>query len=319
MIWANLLHLSYNMWCDRKVARRPEIDARPEMRYDVELGRNLFRRMAEAGMNMVVLDIGDAIQFQSHPEISVPGAWTHEQLRAELATMRGLGLEPIPKLNFSASHDTWMGEYARMVSTAKYYEVCRHLIEEVTALFDTPRFFHIGMDEEDAAHQKEYEYVVIRQHDLWWRDLQFYVSEVERHGVRAWMWADYVWNHEEAFFKRMPKTVVQSNWYYGEQFCWDSPEWDDELDPEGRRHVQAYLKLAEHGYDQIPTCSNWTVPPENSHAAKNTERTVEFCRQHIAPQNLLGFMTAPWHPTLEAYRGPHEWAVDQVAAAKRGL
>lgn len=141
--------------------------------------------MQARGVNMVVLDLGDAVRYDSHPEIAVDNAWSPEKLRAELKKMRALGIEPIPKLNFSTAHDFWMGEYARMVSTSKYYEVCRDLIREVSALFDTPRFFHIGMDEETCAHQGHYEYTSVRNGDLWWRDLFFYIDEVEKSGSRS--------------------------------------------------------------------------------------------------------------------------------------
>lgn len=84
-----------------------------------------------------------------------------------------MGLEPVPKLNFAAGHDIWLGEYSRMVTTKKYYEVCGHLIEEVAHIFDKPRFFHLGMDEENAEDQRYLDLVVIRQNDLWWHDFNF--------------------------------------------------------------------------------------------------------------------------------------------------
>ena len=66
--------------------------------------------------------------------------------------LRALGIEPLPKLNFSTCHDAWLGPYSRMVSTPAYYDVCRDLIDEVAELFGGPRFFHLGMDEETAQH-----------------------------------------------------------------------------------------------------------------------------------------------------------------------
>ena len=94
----------------------------------------------------------------------------------------------------------------------------------------------------------------------------------------------------------MPKSVLQSNWYYGTKFTRDIPA------------VKAYHDLEEHGYDQIPTGSNWS----NS---KNFGLTVDYCRRPIDPVRLLGFMQAPWRPTLEVYRQHHTEALDQVAQA----
>ena len=74
LIWGNLLHLSYNMWSDRSV---PELERKftcykPFLRFDDRLWRDLLRRMAAAGMNMVVIDLGDGVRYESHPEIAVP-------------------------------------------------------------------------------------------------------------------------------------------------------------------------------------------------------------------------------------------------------
>ena len=69
LIWANLLHLSYNMWCDRPL--QPQGTARkedapintyqPYLRCDDKLWEELTTRMAEVGMNMVVIDLGDGV------------------------------------------------------------------------------------------------------------------------------------------------------------------------------------------------------------------------------------------------------------------
>ena len=41
-------------------------------------------------------------------------------MRKELDRMRALGLEPLPKLNFSTCHDAWLKDYHRMISTPQY-------------------------------------------------------------------------------------------------------------------------------------------------------------------------------------------------------
>ena len=300
MIWANLLHLGYNMWGDREPAegesRSPYWPYKPYLRFDDTLWNDLLKKMAEAGMNMVVIDLGEGVQYESHPELAVKGSWSRDRLEEELAKARELGLEPIPKLNFSACHDQWLGPYARCLSTETYYAVCRDVIAEVIELFDTPRFFHLGMDEETAQHQRFFAYAVIRQYDLWWHDFSLLVEAVEKGGSRAWIWSDYVWHHPEAFFEKMPKSVLQSNWYYGEKFGEDV------------NYVKAYHDLEEHGYDQIPTGSNWSNNV-------NFEKTVAYCADVIKPPRLLGFLTAPWKPTLEECRDHHLRAVEQVGRA----
>ena len=294
-IKAVLLHLGYNMWSDRENRDHPSAYtvARPHMRFDKPLWTDLTKRMAEVGLNMVVIDLGEGVRYQTHPELAVKGSWTTKRLERELAKLRSLGLEPIPKLNFSTCHDAWLGPYARMVSTDVYYKVCRDLIREVLDLFGRPRLFHLGMDEETAGHQRRFAYAVMRQHELWWHDLMFLVDHVERGGARAWVWSDYVWHHPEEFFKNMPKRVLQSNWYYGASFS-------KKLD-----YVKAYVDLEKHGYDQVPTGSNWSNDV-------NFQRTVSFSKRNIAAKRLKGFLHAPWHPTLEAKRQHHLDAVEEA-------
>lgn len=318
-IWANLLHLSYNMWEDNvplkyrdenyvcstcQEAREWAHPYRSFLTFDEATWNTLLQEMANVGMNMVVLDLGDGVQYESHPEIAVKNAWTKEKLSSELAKMRKLGLEPIPKLNFATTHDVWMGEYSRMVSTSTYYNVCRNLISEVIELFDTPRFFHLGMDEETAGHQARFDYTVIRQNDLWWGDLYFYIGEVEKKGVRPWVWSDYAWHKPEVFFRKMPKSVLQSNWYYGSVFD------VERLTEPNKTYVTLYDALEEHGFDQIPTGSNHSN-------ATNMEDTVKYGKRVIDPSRLFGFMTAPWRPTLAPCLDRHKEAITQIGRAMK--
>ncbi len=297
MIWANLLHLSFNMWEDWPAPGKEMRYFRPYLRFDEKLWDDLLEKMAAAKMNMVVIDLGDGVRYDSHPEIAVKNAWNVEKLRSELRKMRDMGLEPIPKLNFASSHDAWLGEYSRRLSTDKYYEVCADLIAEVTEIFDKPRFFHLGMDEETAGHQKYYQYVVVRQYDLWWKDFLFLQDEVKKAGSRPWIWSDYLWRHPEDFFEKMPKDVLQSNWYYGTKFG------DDKM-------VKAYDRLEEHGFDQIPTASNHSHP-------ENFRLTMRYCTNHISQKHLKGFLQTPWRPTIAEYRDHHLEAIEVVGTAIR--
>lgn len=302
MIWANLLHLSVNMWCDRECDDWGTSNAigRPYMRFEKDLWEELKGRMRDAGMNMVVIDLGDAVKYKSHPEIALSDAWEVDYLKEELASLREMGLEPIPKLNFSSAHDLWLGPYSRCLSTPAYYQVCSDLITEVCDIFDKPRFFHLGMDEETYGHQQAYEYVVVRQYDLWWHDFLKLVESVEASGSRAWIWSDYIWHHPELFAERMPKSVLQSNWYYSEEFSEDVS------------YVKAYHDLNTQGFDQVPTGSNWSTPI-------NFERTVEYCSKIIAPDKLKGFLQTPWRGTLAEYRDLHIAAIEQVERARKTL
>jgi hypothetical protein len=308
LIWAYLVHLGFNFWWDndynseeekkKRGYKIPDPIYQPYLRFDTNLWKEMLPKMVNAGVNMVIIDIGDGIKWESHPEIGVRRAWSTDRLRREVAKLKKMGLEPIPKLNFSACHDLWMGEYSRMLSTKIYYEVCRDLIREAIDIFDKPRLFHLGMDEENWSNQRYMLYTVIRQKELWWHDLYFYVNEVEKGGARGWVWSDYMWQSPEDFFKHMPKSILQSNWYYYNVFT--------------RRNYYAknYCLLEEHGYDQVPTGSIYSYPD-------NMERTVPFCEKVISREHLKGFMMAPWFMTMPSRRDKHMLAIEQLAKARK--
>jgi hypothetical protein len=113
-IWGALLHMGTNMWSDVPVKNwgpfKPDelhlVCAADHLRFDEAVWQTLTKRMQSARMNLLVIDLGEALQYQSHPELSVKGSWPIDKFRAELTRLRAMGLEPIPKLNFSTAHDT---------------------------------------------------------------------------------------------------------------------------------------------------------------------------------------------------------------------
>ena len=312
-IWAALLHMGTSMWSDQPVTSwgpyKGEdlklVCAADHVRFDEKVWRTVTDRMVQVGMNMVIIDLGEAVKFPSHPELAVKGSWEVERFRMELERLRKMGLEPIPKLNFSTAHDVWLKQYERMVSTPTYYQVCADLIRDVAEIFDRPRFMHLGYDEETDGHQRKYKFCVVRQGDLWWHDFLWFVKETEKTGMRPWIWSDYVWHHPDLFFSRMPKSVLQSNWYYSNEFD------VDKLKAAGRERnaicVKAYEDLDKAGFDQVPTGSNWSCDT-------NFAGTVAHCRKVCSPDRLKGCMTAPWFFTLPGWEKKLLEGIDQVGA-----
>ena len=298
-VFGELFHLSSNMWSDYREGEYPTelIDKdkqntktkawfRDELITTDELWYDVTAKMKAAGMNMVVIDLGDGVVWPSHPEIAVRGAWSVEKLRRELDRVRAMGLEPIPKLNFSAAHDAWLHDYQRMVSTKPYYQVCADLIRDVAEIFDTPRFLHLGYDEETAGHQTWgcYGHIVVRAGSQWWKDFEFFRRETERNGMRAWIWSDYIWHHEKEFLDRMDRGVLQSNWYYYNSMTkpTNHPKPETCL-----KWIACYEKLDKAGFDQIPCGSTCECD-------ENIGEMVPWCRQHISKEGLKGFLMAPW-------------------------
>ena len=311
-IWAALLHFGMNMWNDQPVKAyknytQEELDlisVADHLRFDEEIWRKVTERMAAVGMNMVVVDVGEGLQLKSHPELAVKGSWTVDRFHAELDRLRKMGLEPIPKLNFSSAHDIWLKEYSRMLSTPEYYRVCEDVISEVGEIFDKPRLFHLGYDEENWKCQRFCSFAVVRQGEQWWYDFLKISGFAEKRGMRPWIWSDYAWDHAEEFISRMPRSVVQSNWYYGTHF-------EASENPHRAIRCKTFGRLSDAGFDQIPCGSNYE-------SDKNIGALVLYCDKAVAPERLKGYLMAPWFATLPGKQGRKLLeAMDQVGAAMK--
>lgn len=311
--WGCLLHLGSNMWDDFLAGpddwAKSAVEEKANPNPMGPSGKRLARyhsyviaqdeawklsvdRAAKDRMNLVFIDLGEAVAFPSHPELAVAGTWSVEKFRRELARIRALGLEPCPKLNFSACHDAWLKDYHRMLSTPKYYQVVADLIRDTVEIFDNPRLFHIGFDEEMAAAEFNHFHVSVRQGDLWWHDLNYTIDQVTKHGARPVMWSDKMWTGREEFVKRMTKEALQSNWYYRSDFSEKKLKWNYEFEKKGGwgevvQGAAAFRALDEAGFDQLPCCSNWA---EDACA----DVLVKHCKEVIDPSRLKGFYTAPW-------------------------
>ena len=146
-LWGILVHLTMDMWVG-------EQNNQPLSKvFDEDMWNEIIDETAKSGMNAIILDVGNGVRFESHPEIAKEGAYSVDWMRAQVKKCREKGIALIPKLNFSTVHDVWLGDYAHMISSSVYYKVTRDLIEEVADVFDA-KDFHIGMDEENMANQK---------------------------------------------------------------------------------------------------------------------------------------------------------------------
>ena len=254
-IWSTLVHFGTNLWYEegnfngqdeKKLWKSP---ASPEIRFDRSVWDEYLKHIKASGINTIILDIAEALQYKSHPEISCRGAWTHEEMTAEIKRLNDMGISIIPKLNFSTCHDEWLGIYSRMVSTPGYYDVCKDIIDEVCDLFK-PKYLHIGFDEEVYENQARYDLAVVRQNDLWWHDLNFFNDCIRANGVRTMMWSDYARHRPQEFIKRCPKNIVQCVWYYFNEFP------DSDMSHYNEIRIKPIKILEEAGFElRQPGCS----------------------------------------------------------------
>ncbi len=291
MIWAYLIHLGVHFW---KKPGGDDTSAQlfKELPTEDKAWREVVDYLATQGINTLLIDLGEGVQYESHPELATKGAWSKEKLKKELDRIRALGMTPIPKLNFATIHNCWMGEYGSMSSTPIYYKVVKDLIDEAIELFDNPPYLHLGLDEEVydpflsfnvLQMQKKYGISICRANKLFWEDVNYMAKCCLDKGVRPWMWGCCAWVLPEESVKNIPKDMLVSNWYYNR---WANPPIMTDYN---RAAMEAYYVYARNGFDQVPTGSTIT----NS---MNLDETFA----HLKDQpNIKGFMTAPWFRTRE--------------------
>lgn len=299
-LWAILVHLSLNMWGEYH----------SPLSFDEDMWTYILQESTRIGLNTIVLDVGDGVQYKCHPEISVEGAWSAERVHAEITRCKELGIRLIPKLNFSATHHLWLGKYARMVSTDAYYQVVKDLIEEIYELFEQPEFIHIGMDEENYNLQSSRDFICFRQGELLWHDMNYLMDCVIAAGARPWIWACPLFDHTEEYLKHVEaKKAVISPWYYKAllEEHWslveDYPEYVEyykqprfagmhlkylEDDPFYANVRAKAIPLMEKGFDYIP-CGSVYERFDCNHSD-----LLKYFRDRAPDDQILGYMSAPW-------------------------
>ena len=324
-MWATYVTMTKNFYGDYKDPFPLEQEAWDE----------ILVHLSKKGYNTIVLDICDSMIWKSHPEISVEGAWSHEKMKAEVKKANDLGLTVIPKINFSAHHDCWLGEYSRMLCTPIYYGVCRDLIKEICEVFDTPEYVHIGRDEESYVMAQSSEFVCYRQHALLWHDLRFFIDCVKENGSKAWIWADFLMNHPEEFRKHIkPDEVLLSPWQYYAMYEENfRPITYSEKDynwytsgvykNSGFKFIEEEPICANYRKEVIPALKDgYSLVPTTSYFFKcdhNHEDTIRWFSEVESMDNLVGFMDAPWKQTTMACLPEFKESVDLLMEARKKL
>lgn len=297
MMFSLMLNLSGNMWGDPN-SRLRFSHWHETNDLDLDVWHRIIDAMPSFGFNAVLIDVGDGIQYDSHPEVSIPGAWSKEFMKKELDHMRSIGIKPYPKLNFSGGHDAWLKQYSHMLGTEKYRQVCADLIKEVHELFGS-EYFHLGMDEEDPTNQRALQFQCVRRNEVFWKDVYHLFDTCRSLGTTPWIWSDMYWHRPKEFLERMPKDVLQCNWNYSALAglpSKDHPELALESgkdssvvnNPEDASiQERAFMDFEKAGFKQTLCCSNYSC-------FESSERSFEYARHFMDPEKLVGIFTAPW-------------------------
>ena len=307
-IWAVMVYLSRNMWSQYY----------SPLPFEDDMWEYILKESARIGLNTILLDVGDGVQYKSHPEIVVEGAWSAERVHQEVQRCKELGIALIPKINFSTAHDLWLGDYARMVSSKTYYKVAKDLIEEIYELFDHPAFIHLGMDEETIQYVQNRPYTVMRQGELFWHDLKYLLDCVNATGARPWIWSSPLYDYPDGYRSHIgPHEAVISPYYYNAfrqehytpidaspatQVYYNEGIYKDrgfkwvEQDPYLVNFRNLALPLMKEGYEYVPCASVC------NHCDWNHADLLEYFRDNAPDEQIAGYITAPWVPTQDT---PH--------------
>ena len=300
-MWTLMVCLSHNQWN----VVYPNLD--PE--FTDEMWDWILENAAKQGFNNILLDVGDGIQYHSHPEISIGNAWSHARVHKEIARCRELGISIIPKLNFSSYHCNWLKRYARMISSDLYYQVAADVIKEVCEVFEHPAYIHLGMDEEDINMARKREYAICRHGELYWHDLRYLVDCVTDAGSKAAIWYDAAFVSPEDYAAHFDiNEVLLCPWYY-----WGlKPENFTKMEDFPFRHLGQFNHLNLEVIEDLPRLKNFReqgvafceagqqyLPTSWPSRPNNTWNLMEFLMD--APdENILGHVIAPWvHTKIE--------------------
>lgn len=184
--------------------------------FDLATAKALVNRMADVGLNLLIVDPKDGIRYASHPELARHYTQPSEVLTELVQYARDLGLEVVIKLNFSQSgrhrHNHWMSPHHELFDGREYWSCGFDIIDELVTAAKPERFFHIGMDEDHERSTR-----------LYVEAIKTLCENVRSHGLQPIMWNDSActWPRGEVWREKVmaaepsiPTDVIQVVWDY---------------------------------------------------------------------------------------------------------
>jgi hypothetical protein len=175
---------------------------------DLDLLRRIVRNvLAGSKMNVLLLQVDNAMRYRSHPELG--GLYSADEMREFVGFCSRYGIEVIPLIqSFGHNHYFVFGGgklHAELAENERMYSVCPRnpgsaalftdLYDEVIDVFN-PRYVHIGCDEVGPLGMCD------RCSDVpKWQLFGDYVNVLRDHlaerGVRTMIWGDYLLDPEQ--------------------------------------------------------------------------------------------------------------------------
>jgi len=286
MLWVYMIYLGTNMWNEGdSLTRFNKNDAffHKEMFTDRKTWRAATDFAIKAGFNAFLVDIGEGLQLEAHPELAASGAWTKEEMKAELDRLKASGATVIPKLNLSATHDAWLNTLGHKLNTPEYFKAVREIIDEVIELFQPP-IIHLGFDEESHRErnmQNKYGYSSYRYGEEYALALNYFVKCALDKGVRPWLWAGLATYSWDEFAHYSPHDAIYGTCNYEQMRNTPKSEIYYQMLYDSAR------KLEKLGYDQLPAVST-------CYDYYSVDDTMEFWKSVISPKHFIGVASAPW-------------------------
>ncbi len=216
-----LLHITHYdpVWIAAKDKEEP---------FDIEVGMQVIDAMAEAGLNLLMLDVKDGIRYSSHPELTRHYSCERETLTRLAQHAKERSIETVIKLNFSQSpihqHNHWFRPHNDLFDSLKYWKLAFEIIDELLELVPGCRFFHIGMDEDHSRSYGQYVEAIKTLH-----------AGLAERKLRTLIWNDSACRWASAAIHRdksleaerlAPKDITHVFWDY------------DDWDPEGPSRIR---------------------------------------------------------------------------------
>ncbi|MGQ9729766.1 MAG: glycoside hydrolase family 20 zincin-like fold domain-containing protein [Candidatus Zipacnadales bacterium] len=195
----------------------------------------VYRTFARQKLNKLVFIVGEGMEFESHPELRAPHAWSKAEIKAFLDFARDNYIEVIPLVTVLGHANWFTVRHRELVEPGNDHNIAcvrlpetnaliSEVFEEVIDLFE-PTTFHIGMDEcwwttlnlpeaERCPRCKTDWPDIVAEQAIRYHDL------LAQHGIRAMMWGDMLLPehnggppyHTARALERIPKDMLIANW-----------------------------------------------------------------------------------------------------------